>query len=335
MKRSPQTFSNKLAFGLAVVMGILLTLLHFVGFIELRGPTQIHEAHIVLNLILNVLFSYILFLFNFYVAKTEWGLVRRYCVAIGVTILIAGVYTLLSKGLRLWIYDEVIFKRTVNLNLLKYIVMALTVLLITFLLFRLNERQKMELENQRLAEENMRIRFDALENKLAPHFLFNSLNTLSGLIGISDERALQYVQQLAQTYRYIIQERKLVTLQEELGFTDSYIYLMQIRYGDNLVVERQINEDFMERQFLPISIQLLVENAIKHNVVSEKHPLKITIVTEGDMLTVTNPICLKTGASEGAGLGLANLSDRYRILCHRDIVINRSDSQFSVSLPII
>lgn len=335
MKHPFEPFSNKLALVLALVMGILLTALHFVGSIELRGPQQIRDAHIVLNLVLNLLFSYILFALNFAIAKSDLKASRRYIVAIGSTLVIIGGYTLLTKGLRLWIYDEVIINRTVNLNLLKYVVMALTVLLITFLLFMLEQRQKIELENRRLAEENMRIRYDTLENKLAPHFLFNSLNTLSGLIGISDQRALQYVQQLSQTYRYIIQDRKLVTLSDEMRFTDSYVYLMQIRYGDNLTVQSSIPEELLDLQCLPISVQLLVENAIKHNVISEKHPLHIQISVEDGWLTVSNAICLKSGVIEGAGIGLSSLVERYRLLCHQDIFISRTDTHFKVSLPLI
>ena len=335
IKRPFEPFSNKLALALALVMGVLLTALHFVGFIELRGPQQMQDAHILLNLVLNLLFSYILFALNFSIAKADFKAPKRYVIAIGSTLLVIGGYTLLTKGLRLWIYDEVIISRTVNLNLLKYVVMALTVLLITFLLFVLEQRQKIELENRRLAEENIRIRYDALETKLAPHFLFNSLNTLSGLIGISDQRSLQYVQQLAQTYRYIIQDRKLVTLRDELLFTDSYVYLMQIRYGENLTVVRHIPEEVMDLQCLPISVQLLVENAIKHNVISEKHPLRIEIGVADNWLTVSNAICLKTGVIEGAGIGLSSLIERYRLLCHQDIVINRTDTEFKVSLPLV
>ena len=335
IKRPFEPFSNKLALALALVMGVLLTALHFVGFIELRGPQQMQDAHILLNLVLNLLFSYILFALNFSIAKADFKAPKRYVIAIGSTLLVIGGYTLLTKGLRLWIYDEVIISRTVNLNLLKYVVMALTVLLITFLLFVLEQRQKIELENRRLAEENIRIRYDALETKLAPHFLFNSLNTLSGLIGISDQRSLQYVQQLAQTYRYIIQDRKLVTLREELLFTDSYVYLMQIRYGENLTVVSDIPDEVMDFQCLPISVQLLVENAIKHNVISEKHPLRIEVNVADNWLTVSNAICLKSGAIEGAGIGLSSLIERYRLLCHQDILINRTDTEFKVSIPLV
>lgn len=336
MKKSLHTFSSKVAFFLAVVLGVLLTALHLVGFIEQQDSLDMRNAHILLNLVLNVVFSYVLFDFNFFIAKSELKVARRYIFAILGTIVITTSYTFLSKGLRLWIYNDVVIARPVNLNLMKYIVMALTVLLITFLLFLLTRRDQMELEKKQLEEENMRIRYDAIESKLDPHFLFNSLNTLNGLIGFDDDKAHQYVHQLAATYRYIIQNRKLSTLREEMEFAESYIYLMQIRYGQNLIIQRHISPHVADCYVVSISLQLLIENALKHNVVSNRHPLTIVIEdTPQGFLRVSNPVCQKQESSQGAGLGLANLSQRYEILFRKEVRVNCENDIFSVELPLI
>jgi sensor histidine kinase YesM len=190
-------------------------------------------------------------------------------------------------------------------------------------------------ENQRLIAENIRNRHEALKNQLNPHFLFNSLNTLDGLIGFDDEKAHNYLQHLSSSFRYTMQNKEITTLNDELQFVESFAYLMKIRYGDNLNIQYSIDEKYRRYNILPVSVQLLIENAIKHNVVNDRHPLTIRIeTTEKDTVRVSNAIQPKLDAEAGEGIGLANLAERYRLLFGMEVTITKN-GVFAVEIPLM
>jgi LytS/YehU family sensor histidine kinase len=176
----------------------------------------------------------------------------------------------------------------------------------------------------------------SLKNQLNPHFLFNSLNTLSWLINEDKEKSQLYLQKLSQVLRYSLrmQEQSLVSLNEELALMDSYIFLLQMRFGDNLKIIKQISE-VEQFQIPPHALQLLIENAIKHNVVSSNMPLTIRIETKSadKIIKISNSINAKVN-SNGTGIGLVNLSERFKILVGQDIEISQN-GEFTVILPLI
>lgn len=192
------------------------------------------------------------------------------------------------------------------------------------------------LENEHLKNENLQIQLDSLKNQLNPHFLFNSLNTLSWLINDDKAKSQQYLQKLSQVLRYSLsmQEQSLVSLKEELTLVESYIFLLQIRFGENLQVTQNIHEAH-KFNIPPLSLQLLIENAIKHNVISSSKPLLLSIETnlENNTLMVSNSLNIKPN-SEGTGIGLVNLNERFKILVGKEIEIEQ-DAHFTVILPLI
>lgn len=335
--RMLQPFNHKMVLWLSFTLGTLLTIIILLGNLYNERHPSFPWSDAAVSWGLNVLFCYFLFLYNFAVVKRKGTETRRrYLYAITGTLAISSLFALLAKELKMWIVSEVSVTGNINVALLKDSAAAFVVLMITFLLFNMTRQHSMQLENQRLNEENMRMRYDALVSQLDPHFLFNSLNTLNGLIGEDDGKAHEYVQQLAQTYRYIIQTSKLVALSDELSFTDSYIYLMQIRYGSNLVIERRLLEEALPRQIVPLSLQLLIENAVKHNVVSNKHPLSISIVTpDAGTIVVRNTICQKREEPLGEKVGLANLAERYRLVSDRAVEVHRDAAAFEVAIPLL
>lgn len=190
------------------------------------------------------------------------------------------------------------------------------------------------LENQQLKHDNVLFQLNALKNQLNPHFLFNSLNTLSWLINQDTAKSQEYLQKLSQVLRYSLsmQEQQLVSLKDELILVENYVFLLQMRFGNNL----QINISPIEPtpyQILPLSIQLLIENAIKHNVVSSSKPLQVDISFEEEHIVVSNKISPKLHA-EGTGIGLANLDNRYKLMTGKSISIQK-DTLFTVRLPLI
>jgi LytS/YehU family sensor histidine kinase len=204
------------------------------------------------------------------------------------------------------------------------------------LLYISNNQQKMALENEQLQVEYMKTRFMALKNQVDPHFLFNSLNTLSSLIKTDVDKAEDYVQQLSYVFRYTLQNKEIITLEEEIKCTLAYCRLMQIRYGNNLRFVLKVDEKYHSRQIVPLSLQGLVENAIKHNVVSNRQPLTITISTsEKETITVSNSIQPKKEEERGESIGLSNLSERYRLLWQKEITIRNTGNLFEVEIPLI
>ena len=213
-------------------------------------------------------------------------------------------------------------------------VIALVVLLSTQLIFLSQKQQKTRLENEALHSEYMRSRYEALKSQVDPHFLFNSLNTLNSLIKVDSDKAQEYVQQLSYVFRYTLQNKEIIPLIEEINYTKAYCHLMQIRYGNNLNFEFNIDESFYDYLIIPLSLQTLVENAIKHNVVSNRQPLTVKIEEENESIRVSNPIQLKKEKESGEGIGLINLAERYRLMWKKEIVTNKSDDKFEVIVPL-
>lgn len=217
-----------------------------------------------------------------------------------------------------------------------FILMAAVVWGIAYAYVRLRERNLRKLS--RLQRERMMFEYEHLKSQVNPHFLFNSLNTLTNLIEDDQDAALDYTVHLSDLYRNMLlyRDRDMITLKEEWGIVENYIYIQKSRFGDALKLEVNIPEQVMKTgKVMPLALQLLVENAIKHNIVSISKPLTISIVAEHGYLTIKNPIQEKISKEKGAGLGLINIRKRYKLLSGKDIVHRPIDGDFVVILPIL
>lgn len=203
-------------------------------------------------------------------------------------------------------------------------------------LIETDRKNEVLLENEQLKQENLMNQLSALKNQLNPHFLFNSLNTLSWLINEDKAKSQLYLQKLSQVLRYSLnmQEQSMVSLKEELTLMDNYIFLLQMRFGENLKITQKL-EGKEKFKIPPHSLQLLIENAIKHNVISSHSPLKVSIEIKPDEQTIVISNSLQPKAnSAGTGIGLVNLSERFRLLVGKEIEI-LEDKVFTVILPLI
>jgi sensor histidine kinase YesM len=326
-------FTVRNALWLSLPAGIILTGIMTLGHLDTATWTIASSYHQALSLALNCGLFFVLFLFVFSIVKSKLPVAWRFVLATAGSLLIAAVFSLLSIGLQRLIYEEFMIEQAYGGNVIKDGLIVITTIMITLLIFNLNHHHQMILENERLQSENLLVRYETLESQLDPHFLFNSLNTLSGLIGTDDDKAQQYLQQLASTYRYTIQQNKLVPIEEELRFADAYLYMMNIRYDNNLRVVRQL--EGVEGYVVPISVQQLIENALKHNVVSDKHPLEIRLEATGNStLRVSNLVCPKE-ATESEGVGLSNLDKRYELIAGEHISMHSDNEMFLVEIPLI
>jgi hypothetical protein len=202
----------------------------------------------------------------------------------------------------------------------------------------INHRESVVLENERLKNENLAARYNTLVNQINPHFLFNSLNSLSALVreGKNDD-AVRYIDRLADTFRYAIrvEPRMTTTLGEELEFVAAYKYLLEVRYDKKLYIDIDIPEKCLGWVLPTFSIQPLIENAVKHNTITRARPLRISIRTEGDRLVVENPVNPKIEPENGTGIGLANLANRWMLLTGKEIEVTNDGKIFSVALPFL
>ncbi len=187
-----------------------------------------------------------------------------------------------------------------------------------------------------IRQEKLQLSYNSLQDQLNPHFLFNNLSVLKSLIYYNKEAAIKFTENFTDVYRYVLQsnEKKLISLEDELHFIKSYLDLHQERIGEGLHVEYKINNESTDRQVAPLTLQILVENALKHNVTAKSSPLKITIKTDKDCITVENNIQLK-GSSYSTKTGLKNLVKRYEFLTNEEIRITATSKIFGVRVPLL
>ena len=212
----------------------------------------------------------------------------------------------------------------------------ITLIVSTFMHGRsfLIEWKKTAIEAEILKKEQISTKYEALRNQVNPHFLFNSLNVLTTLVHKDADLAEKFIRQLSDNYRYVLdtREQEVVSLAEEVRNLNAYIFLMKIRFGESL---KATIEDNIEGQVAPLTLQMLVENAIKHNEVSKSNPLSIEVFQEGDYIVVKNNLQKKNNVTDSTGVGLANIKAQYNFLTGKEVDINDNDGYFTVKIPII
>jgi PAS domain S-box-containing protein len=196
-----------------------------------------------------------------------------------------------------------------------------------------------EANNQllKVQKENLQSQFEVLRQQINPHFLFNSLNVLSGLISKDVSKAQLFIDEFSHIYRYVLEtiEQPVSTLSKELDFMQSYLYLQQMRYGDNLTWSVNIHASLVELVMPPLSLQVVLENALKHNIVNEAKPLVIEIFSKEKMLIIKNRLQPKISKGKSTGLGLKNLVKRYALISDLTPVFNIENNYYVASLPLI
>jgi len=201
--------------------------------------------------------------------------------------------------------------------------------------FLFNWRQA-AVDAEKLRRESVKAQYESLRSQVNPHFLFNSLNALTNLVHRNPDEAVRFIKQLSEVYRYVLETRdkELVSLVEELRFLDAYLFLQRIRFGDKLQLD--VQTEGLVGQVAPLGVQMLVENAIKHNVIADDRPLSVRLFGANGYLWVTNTLQKKTDIPDaGGGLGLENIRRRYNFLTDRPVVVKEEGRTFEVGLPLI
>ncbi|MBC7886273.1 MAG: histidine kinase [Ferruginibacter sp.] len=197
-------------------------------------------------------------------------------------------------------------------------------------------RQSVE-EKEMLKRESLYAQLNALKTQVNPHFLFNNLNTLCSIIPENPKQAVDFVQQMSKVYRHIldVKDEQSITLREELDVLKAYGFLLKTRFGNNLNINIRVPDEKLQKKIAPLSLQLLMENAIKHNIVSADKPLTIDVYALNGNIVVSNNLQVKNQVDESTGTGLDNIRNRYKLLSDQPIAVTESGADFTVSIPLI
>ena len=248
-------------------------------------------------------------------------------------IMVCLIIVILNFFIPVWFTERVIYQQVIVLGI---IVSTLISSIFTAYSFFVQWSQT-EVKSAINEQKAIQAQLEYLKTQIDPHFLFNNFSTLTSLIEDNPQLAVEYVQGLAIIYRHVLSDQKqhVIRLADEMTFIESYLFLYQTRYQDSLIVEKNIPADIMDKYFATGSMQLLVENAIKHNAISRQRPLKIEIYAEEDYIIVKNNINPVTKRADSTGIGLKNIAERYHLLSKQQIVIEHNSNSFLVKVPLL
>jgi len=214
---------------------------------------------------------------------------------------------------------------------------SMTISTTVYIVLLIRRKDKIEVTQQKDIAIKATASFETLKNQLDPHFLFNSLNVLSSLIEENPKKAQEFTVALSKIYRYVLdqKDKNLISVEEELNFAKLYVSLLKMRFEDAIIINFQTDIDIKDFRIVPLSLQLLLENAIKHNIISDQKPLQIDIFKEDNYLVVQNSYQKKQTFEKSTGIGLQNIIQRYHLVSNLEINIQQTERYYTVKLPLI
>ena len=334
-----------LLIGLSVFIQVsIITYNHYSGYHTLEGINYFVFRlfrGILIGLIAGFMIVYPdLFFINFLNKKLPWNqnVIKRIVVQLLFAVSLALTISIFQSFLANWIqpYKEDFIGVLVS-NALIYSIVNIFVMAILEGWIFFSESRKSEQIAKGLQEELIQIKFEVLKSQINPHFLFNSLNVLSGLINKDVNKAQLFIDEFSYIYRYVLEtiEQPITTLEKELDFMRSYLFLQQIRYGKHLTWSVNIPAQFMNHMLPPLSLQVVLENAIKHNIINEVKPLKIEIYHQLNSLVIKNSLQPKMSYAPSTGLGLKNLTKRYALIGNKEPIFTVETNHYVAQLPLI
>lgn len=331
-----------LRFNLALA-AILMALFCPSCFLTLSGLQELIPQFIFSFLASSAL-SYGGYLVDFYFdARLSW--IKYPLKRLLLTVLFYGFYSFTASFILVFLFTLITGQFSINnipwKGILSFTQTPMSIAFVIMALFTsrswLMEWRNAAIEAEQLKSEKLASQNQSLKDQLNPHFLFNSLNALSNLVYQSPDKSAAFIQQLSKIYRYVldVHQEELVSLKRELEFAENFLSLQKIRFEESLIYNIKVTKT--ENFFLPpLSLQLLMENAIKHNIASSKNPLKIRIEQNQENLLVSNNLQLKIPTEgEGKGIGLDNIKNRYALLSNLTIKIIKTETEYIVELPLI
>ena len=247
------------------------------------------------------------------------------------------VLMFLLSSIQYYILSHLNFGPKMLMYEVRGILINLTFYMFIHILYQTYMNQQVVRELERSMAANLEAQYELLKQQVNPHFLFNSLNTLKYMVESHDSQSAEFIIKLAAFYRFTLDSLKLniITLREELAIMDSYVYLLKARFEDGLTITQNMEINRDETFIPPFTLQLIIENCIKHNIVSLEKPLHIRIYREQDYLIVENNLQEKKISEPSIGLGIKNINQRYLHLSEKEIIILKTDDTFTIKLPLL
>ncbi|MCF8715173.1 2TM domain-containing protein [Joostella atrarenae] len=331
------------AFFLGVFIFIVINIINYVN-----GDAIVFNQSLITAFIYNQLYTIVIYLSNSffirYLFKTYGKKIRSFSIIWRFVLgsLLVTFISIFILNTFIWtVIKGVTFNESIQnqhwADYVGYMVIALIVSILFSAFFFYKTKQESKVKEQKVIAGRATAQFDALKNQLDPHFLFNSLNVLTSLIEENPKGAQKFTTSLSKVYRYVLEQKskELVTVAEEITFAQTYIDLLRMRFEESIIFN--VSEELLteEAKVVPLSLQLLLENAVKHNQVSPNKPLEITITKADNYLVVTNNLQPKSVVKTSNGVGLLNIQQRYHLLTSRDVLINKEKKYFNVSIPML
>lgn len=331
----------------AFSIGVLVFLIRGI-FMLANGTTLDFNQDLALEFFYNQLFAVCLYLTNAYFVtymmnkyKQDLFKLNHLLVALlsSISISLATIF-ILRFLIIVYGYDQDATSFLQNEKMVFYwmsLTISVVITAIFYTVYYVKSKQDTKVKEQKVIAGTASAKFDALKNQLDPHFLFNSLNVLTSLIEENPDKAQQFTTSLSKVYRYVLEQKnkELVTVDEELKFAKTYMSLLKNRFEDSIVFEIPEHAQNPDSKVVPLSLQLLLENAVKHNVVTSSKPLHIKIFETNGSLVVENNLQPKQILKKSSGVGLANIRQRYQLLTNRKVIINQKANSFAVALPML
>jgi sensor histidine kinase YesM len=286
------------------------------------------------------LFSLFVWYYNIYSLpkfSNQYNTTRFFNVRLIKSLLLGTALMLVLVSAHQLLFSGYLFQSMILMYQFRGILMNLTIYMFLHLLYQSYQARLMGIDLERIKADNIGAQYELLKQQVNPHFLFNSLNTLKSMVEIGDEHAADFIVKLSDFYRYTLENRKMniISLSEELDILNAYLFLLKARFEDGILLNFKISSKHTSSNIPPFTLQLLVENCIKHNVVSLEQPLNINLYSDGDTLVIENQLQLKKVPESSIGMGLENINQRYLHLIGKKIEIIADERHFKVKLPVI
>ena len=333
MKPPPFKISGKIIWGSSLLLAVIIALPQIVS-----KHFNLYET--IANSVITFAFSIFVWYYSVYMlpAYTSKDLAKGFSTSrllktLGLGILLMFILAYAQQ----LILSHLDFGATMLMVEVRGILISLTFYMFIHLLYQNYHNQQVSIALERSKMDNLAAQYELLRQQVNPHFLFNSLNTLKYMVESNDAHSVEFILKLSDFYRFTLESRKsdLIRLSEELKILEAFLFLLKARFEEGLEVDIELNDTLNTTRIPPFTLQLLVENAVKHNIVSMERPLRIRIYEENNMLVVENSLQLKRIPEASTGIGLDNINQRYQHLTGKEILIIPGEKYFTVKLPLL
>lgn len=333
MKNSRLKISHATIWISSVILGLLSS-------VPQLAAHQFNAAEAAVNAALTGSFAVLIWYFNIFLLSRQPEGKRRQSFSYS-KLLGSLSFGLLVMFVLAWVQQLILSHIDFGPTMLMVEVRGILINLVFYLFLNLLQQnyqnQHVHMELERIKSDNLAAQYEILKQQVNPHFLFNSLNTLKAMVETADKDSVDFILKLSNFYRFTLESRKLdlIQVKEEMQIVDAYLFLQKARFDGGFVFVSDLTERSMNTLIPPFTLQLLIENAIKHNVVSLQRPLQIRLYEDGEYIALENVLQPKKGDVNSTGVGLKNISSRYDHLLEKQIIICSDESTFSVELPLI